>query len=29
MKSCGYYCRNINPEHEFCSQFNITRRFSR
>ncbi len=27
---CGYYCRSINPEHDFCGQFNLTnRRFSR
>lgn len=30
MLSCGYYCRTINPEHEFCGQFNSTfRRFSK
>jgi hypothetical protein len=23
---CGYYCRTINPEHEFCSRFNLTDR---
>ena len=22
--TCGYYCRAINPEHEFCGQFNST-----
>jgi hypothetical protein len=21
MMECGYYCRNINPNHEFCSRF--------
>jgi hypothetical protein len=22
---CGYYCRNLNPEHEYCSNFNYPR----
>jgi hypothetical protein len=22
---CGYYCRNVNPEHEYCSNFSDLR----
>jgi hypothetical protein len=21
---CGYYCRNVNPEHDFCDALNYT-----
>ena len=24
MPQCGYYCRNVNPEHDFCDTLNYT-----